>query len=49
MNAVVRNVQAKRVQVDEIWSFVGCKQKNVTEKKLERDGYVWRRLDVHGD
>ena len=35
---VIRNVAAKRVQVDEIWSFVGCKQKNVTEKKIERDG-----------
>jgi len=43
-NAVVRNVKANRVQVDEIWSFVGCKQKNVTEKKIERDGLcgdVW--------
>src|ERR1017187_8708902 len=40
----VRNVKAKRVQVDEIWSFVGCKQKNVTEKKVARDGIcgdVW--------
>jgi hypothetical protein len=27
---VIRNVSAKRVQVDEIWSFVGCKEKNVT-------------------
>src|SRR4051812_46541125 len=34
----IRNVAAKRVQVDEIWSFVGCKQKNVTEEKIERDG-----------
>jgi IS1 family transposase len=37
-------VQAKRVQVDEIWSFVGCKQKNVTTAKIERDGIcgdVW--------
>src|ERR1019366_2234836 len=40
---VVRNVTAKRVQVDEIWSFVGCKQKNVTEAKLEAGicGDVW--------
>jgi IS1 family transposase len=40
---VVRNVTAKRVQVDEIWSFVGCKQKNVTEAKMEADicGDVW--------
>ena len=40
---VIRNVTAKRVQVDEIWSFVGCKQKNVTEAKLEAGicGDVW--------
>jgi hypothetical protein len=25
-----RNLTCKRVQCDEIWSFVGCKQKNVT-------------------
>src|ERR1017187_139634 len=40
---VVRNVTAKRVQVDEIWSFVGCKQKNVTLAKMEAGicGDVW--------
>jgi IS1 family transposase len=40
---VIRNVTAKRVQVDEIWSFVECKQKNVTEAKLEAGicGDVW--------
>jgi IS1 family transposase len=39
----VRNVAAKRVQVDEIWSFVGCKQKNVTPEKMEAGpcGDVW--------
>ena len=29
-DTTIRNVPARRVQVDEIWSFVGCKQKNVT-------------------
>jgi IS1 family transposase len=40
---VIRNVAAKRVQVDEIWSFVGCKQKNVTAEKMEQGhcGDVW--------
>jgi IS1 family transposase len=37
-NKAIRNVAAKRVQVDEIWSFVGCKEKNVTLEKIERDG-----------
>lgn len=42
-NSVIRNVVAKRVQVDEIWSFVGCKQKNVTAEKMEAGicGDVW--------
>jgi IS1 family transposase len=40
---VIRNVAAKRVQVDEIWSFVGCKEKNVTVEKMEAGicGDVW--------
>jgi hypothetical protein len=40
---VIRNVAAKRVQVDEIWSFVGCKEKNVTAAKMESGicGDVW--------
>src|SRR5205823_13057302 len=39
----IRNISAKRVQVDEIWSFVGAKQKNVTpEMSAQRmAGDVW--------
>jgi len=39
----IRNVSAQRVQVDEIWSFVGCKQKQVTVEKMEAGicGDVW--------
>jgi IS1 family transposase len=39
----VRGVAAKRVQCDEIWSFAGCKQKNVaTAKRRDRaHGDVW--------
>lgn len=42
-DAVIRNVSAKRVQVDEIWSFVGAKEKNVTPENRERGavGDVW--------
>jgi len=48
----VRNIPAKRVQVDEIWSFVGCKQKNVTEQKIARDGIcgdVWTFTAIEAD
>jgi IS1 family transposase len=39
----IRNVPAKRVQIDEIWSFVGCKQKNLTPEIAAKGvaGDVW--------
>ena len=40
----IRNVAAKRIQVDEIWSFVGAKQKNVKPHHFDDGGYagdVW--------
>src|SRR5262245_53877996 len=39
----IRNVAAKRVQIDEIWSFVGAKQKHVTAENAARGavGDVW--------
>jgi IS1 family transposase len=41
-NATVRNLRVRRVQCDEIWSFVGAKQKNVSaEKRAEGWGDVW--------
>lgn len=46
----VRNVKAKRVQVDEIWSFVGAKQKNVAGMKSELEGagdaWTWTAIDA---
>ncbi|KQZ19062.1 transposase [Mesorhizobium sp. Root552] len=45
----VRNVQAKKVQADEIWSFVGAKAKNVATMKQPVDGagdvWTWTALD----
>jgi hypothetical protein len=41
----VRGVRCKRVQVDEIWSFCGAKQKNVPEMKKPIAGQqAYRRL-----
>jgi IS1 family transposase len=46
----VRNVSAKRIQCDEIWSFVGAKQKNVPAMKAPVDGagdvWTWTALDA---
>src|SRR5437868_10314373 len=40
---MVRGVTAKRVQVDEIWSFTAAKQKNVPtmKKPVEGAGDTW--------
>jgi len=46
---VLRNLKSKRVQCDEIWSFVGCKEKNVPEEKVNDftigDIWTWTALD----
>src|SRR5271169_6094413 len=49
-DAKVRNVKAKRVQVDEIWSFTGAKQKNVAAMKNRIDGagdtWTWTAIEA---
>lgn len=46
----VRGVTAKRVQVDEIWSFTAAKQKNVASMKRPVDGagdtWTWTAIDA---
>jgi len=49
---VIRNVTAKRVQVDEIWSFVGAKAKNVKPEHFVDGGYagdVWTFVALDAD
>lgn len=50
-DAKVRDVRAKRIQVDEIWSFVGAKQKNVPDMKAPMDGAgdVWTWTAIEAD
>jgi IS1 family transposase len=48
-NEVLRDLQCKRIQCDEIWSFIGCKEKNVPkdEKGNGRgDCYTWVAMDA---
>jgi IS1 family transposase len=49
-DAKVRGVKAKRVQVDEIWSFTGAKQKNVATMKAPVDGagdtWTWTAIEA---
>ena len=43
----VQNVNSKRVQADEIWSFCGAKQRNVTEKnQAHGDAWTWTAIDA---
>jgi IS1 family transposase len=46
----VRNLKAKRVQVDEIWSFTYAKQKNVAKAKAAPanagDTWTWTAIDA---
>jgi IS1 family transposase len=46
----VRNVRVRRLQCDEIWSFVGAKKKNVTpEQEQEGWGDVWTWTAIDAD
>ena len=49
-DATVRDVKAKRVQVDEIWSFTYAKQKNVATAKATPEGagdtWTWTAIDA---
>jgi IS1 family transposase len=45
----VRGIRSKRIQCDELWSFVGAKQKNVTEEQMAGgwgDCWTWTALDA---
>lgn len=48
-NRAVRNLKVRRLQCDEIWSFVGAKKKNATpEQKAEGwgDAWTWTAIDA---
>ena len=46
----IRNLKSKRIQVDEIWSFIYAKQKNVAAAKAAPSGagdaWTWTALDA---
>ena len=47
---VFRNLSCRRIQVDELWGFVGCKEKNLTPINAARgaigDIWLWTALDA---
>jgi len=48
-DAAVRNLASKRIQCDEIWSFIGSKQKNVPEAKVGEWGDMWTWTAIDPD
>jgi IS1 family transposase len=49
-NQALRGLTSKRVQCDEIWSFVGCKEKNIPDGKRGEFGvgdvWTWTAMDA---
>jgi len=49
MDVTMRDLPCRRLQVDEIWAFVGAKQRNVTDEKAAEgwgDVWTWVALDA---
>jgi hypothetical protein len=48
---VFRNLACRRIQVDEMWAFVGAKQKSLTPENqaLGADGDIWLWSAVDAD
>ncbi len=48
-DANVRNLKVRRLQCDEVWSFIYAKQKNVTMEQMEEgagDCWTWTAIDA---
>jgi IS1 family transposase len=48
-NEFVRNIRAQRIQCDEIWQFVGAKQKNIRDEHRAKgwgDVWTWTGIDA---
>ena len=48
-DAHVRNVTSRRIQCDDIWSFVGAQAKNVPEEKRGTWGDIWTWTAIDAD
>jgi hypothetical protein len=58
MDQNLRNLSRKRVQCEEIWSFIGARQKNVTPEMCEKNpaeratcgrGRLWMPTPITGN
>jgi IS1 family transposase len=49
---VMRNLTCRRIQVDELWGFIACKERNVTDKiraKVPGAGSIWLWVSMCAD
>jgi hypothetical protein len=47
---MANNLPCERIEVDEIWGFIGAKAKTVKEKKLSPEmGDIWTRIALDSD
>src|SRR5450631_793659 len=51
MNDHMKNLECERLQVDEMWGFVGCKEKNRTAANAARGavGDIWLWIAIDAD
>jgi IS1 family transposase len=52
MSEHMTNLPCERLQVDELWSFVGCKGKNATPARVEKRGFcgdIWTWIAIDAD
>jgi IS1 family transposase len=49
MDREMRDLQCERIECDEIWAFVGAKQKNVPVEKRDEWGDVWTWVAIDAD
>jgi IS1 family transposase len=47
--ANVRGLKSRRIQCDEIWAFIGAKQKNVPDAKMHEWGDCWTWTAIDAD
>jgi IS1 family transposase len=46
---VLRNIECKRLQIDEVWGFVGSKQRTATGKQRDVTGDTWLWVAIDAD
>jgi IS1 family transposase len=49
MDEKMRGISSKSIQIDEIWGFIGKKQKNVKETESSELGDVWTFIAIDAD